>query len=148
MTLSAVILFPELKDLIQLSILIGWAYAESVNDVKILLENGKVPLLKSSESWCLSLQDAMKLKVCKREEKERSGGGLSYEEYLHLLLAVMDREERNLRFMDLMEMDIRQTKGNELFCIDHCIHSFTAEIAVSAGNNHTSIIKRTAGYQK
>lgn len=146
MTLSAVVLFPELKDLVKLSILIGWAYAESVNDAKILLEGGKVPLLKSSESWCLSLQDAMKLKVC--DGKKQNSSGFSYEEYLHLLLAVMDREERNLRFMDLIEMDIRQTPGNKAFCIDHCIFSFTAEIAVRAGNGHRSVIKRTVGYYK
>lgn len=56
MTLAAVILFPELKDLIKLSILIAWAYAESVNDVKILLEGGKVPLGKDSMSWNMSLK--------------------------------------------------------------------------------------------
>lgn len=144
MTVAAVTLFPELKDLVKLSILIGWAYGESVNDVTILLEGGKVPLLKSSESWRLSLENALRLRV--DDGMERSGEGLSYQEYLHALLSVMDRKIRNFRFMDLMEMDIRQTEGNETFCMDHCIHGFRATIMTHSDNGHDCMIKRTVSY--
>lgn len=146
MTLSAVTMFPELKDLIKMSILIGWAYAESVNDVKILLEGGRIPLLKSSADWRLDLKHAMKLEL--EEEGNGSSQGLSYEEYLYALLAAVHKKERNLRFMDLMEMNIRQTRGNENFCMDNCICEFTAEITVSSGKGYHRIITRTSGYFK
>lgn len=146
MTVSAVTLFPELKDLIKLSILIGWAYGESVHDVKVLLEGGQIPLLKDSQSWCLSLENALRLRM--DDDKNQSGGGLSYEEYLHVLLSVMDRKVRNFRFMDLMEMDIRQTEGNERFCIDHCIHGFTATVFTQSDFGHDCMIKRTISYLK
>ena len=146
MTLSAVILFPELKDLIKISILIGWAYAESVNDCRILLEGGKVPLLKSKVSWNLSLKKAMKMEV--GEDGKGNEQGLSYEEYLHILLAVLDKKARNLRFMDLMEMDIRQTPGNDNFCLDHCLHGFTVRIITYSHTGHSCMITRTAGYLK
>ncbi len=146
MTLSAVILFPELKDLIKVSILIGWAYAESVNDCKVLLEGGKVPLLKSSADWKISLKNAMKLEL--EDSGTGSEKGLSYEDYLHILLAVSDKGTRNMRFMDLMEMDIRQTPGNEEFCLDHCIHAFTADITTYSAKGHGCMITRTAGYEK
>lgn len=145
MTLAAVILFPELKDLIKLSILIAWAYAESVNDVRILLENGKVPLMKDVKSWRIGLKSAMKLNM---EDGNGEGKGLDYEAYLHTLLACMDRQERNERFMDVIEMNVRRTPGNEKFYLDHCIGTFTAEMSVSSGSGKNCQITRTTGYWK
>ncbi len=144
--LSVVILFPELESLIKLSILLAWAYAESVYDIRTLLGGGKVPLWKSGESWRLSLENALKLQV--EDEDGGFGSGLSYEEYLHILLALTDKEKRNERFMDIIEMDIRQTDGNAGFCIDHCIHAFTAELYTASAKGHSYMITRTAGYQK
>lgn len=146
LTLAAVILFPELKDLIKLSILIAWSYAESVNDLRILLAGGKVPIWKDRASWRLGLENALKLKL--EDEAGTTGKGLSYEAYLHILLAFMDKQERNLRFMDVIEMDVRKKQGNEAFQIDHCIHSFRAELVTVSAKGHSCLISRTAGYQK
>lgn len=146
LTLAAVTLFPELKDLIKLSILIAWSYAESVNDVRILLSGGKVPIWKDGSSWKLGLQNAMKLQL--GSESGSSDKGLSYEAYLHILLAVMDKTDRNLRFMDVIEMDIRKTAGNEKFQIDHCIHSFSAELITASAKGNSCLLQRTVGYQK
>ena len=145
MTVSAVILFPELKDLIKLSVLIAWAYAESVNDVKILLEGGKVPLVKDAASWHLGLKNAMTLKLEEGTDNEK---GLDYETYLHILLFFMNQKERNLRFMDVIEMNIRRIPNHENFCFDHCIHAFTAELSVSSDTGHDCRIVRMAGYFK
>lgn len=145
MTLAAVVLFPELKDLIKLSILIAWAYAESINDVRILLESGKVPLMKDTESWRIGLKSAMKLKM---EDGSGGGKGLDYEAYLHVLLACMSRRERNERFMDVIEMDVRMTPGNKKFYLDHCINAFMAEMSVSSGEKSQCQITRRAGYWK
>lgn len=145
MTLSAVILFPELKDLIKLSILIAWAYAESVNDVRILLESGKVPLIKDAESWRIGLKSAMELKM---EDGSSGEKGLDYEAYLHALLACMNRQERNERFMDVIEMDVRRTAGNEKFYLDHCLGAFTVEMTVSSGSGAVCQIIRTAEYRE
>ena len=106
MTLAAVILFPELAELIKFSILIAWAYAESVNDVKTLLGGGKVPLYKSRSDWRLGLESALSLNL---PQTEKSQSGLSYEEYLYIFLLAVKKEDRNKRFMDLVEMDVRQT---------------------------------------
>ena len=164
LTLSAVILFPELKDLIKLSILIAWSYAESVNDVRILLSGGKVPLWKEADSWKLGLENALKLELGSGGAvpgMTASGGGavsgtvtasgekgLSYEIYLHLLLAVMEKKERNQRFLDVIEMDVRQTEGNENFQINRCLHAFEAEIITASRKGHSCLIKRVVGYQK
>lgn len=145
--LAVVILFPELKDLIKLSILIAWAYAESVNDVNILLDGGKVPILKDSSSWKLGLENAMKLDI-RGSDKDSGSEGLSYQMYLRLLLAFTDKYARNFRFMDIVEMDIRRTKGNEKFCLDHCVHDFEAETVIRSTRGHRYSLVRMAGYQK
>lgn len=145
MTLAAVILFPELAELIKFSILIAWAYAESVNDVKTLLGGGSVPLYKSRSDWRLGLESALSLNL---PQTEKSQSGLSYEEYLHIFLLTVKREERNKRFMDLVEMDIRQTEGNENFCINHCVDSFIVQIQVRSAKGGDCLITRTAGYWK
>ena len=145
--LAVVIFFPELKDLIKLSILIAWSYAESVNDVRILLGGGKVPILKDSGSWNLGLKNALNLNL---PNAGQSGGqeGLSYQMYLRLLLAFTDKYDRNFRFMDVLEMDIRLTEGNDTFCIDHCIHDFEAETVIGSTRGHRYTLVRMAGYQK
>lgn len=145
-TLSAVILFPELKDLIKFSILIAWSYAESVNDAAVLLSGGKIALWKERHSWKMGLKDAMRLRI--QEDGAGDENGLSYEAYLHILLALMDKRERNLRFMDVVEMDIRKTDGNESFQIDHCVDAFCAEMITASAKGHSCRITRTAGYQK
>lgn len=145
--LAVVILFPELKDLIKLSILIAWSYAESVNDVRILLDGGKVPIFKDSGSWKLGLKSALKLDI---PNSDQSGGqeGLSYQMYLRLFLAFVGKYDRNFRFMDVVEMDIRLTKGNEIFCLDHCVHDFEAETVIGSTRGHRYTLVRMAGYQK
>lgn len=145
--LAVVILFPELKDLIKLSILIAWSYAESVNDVRILLDGGKVPIFKDSGSWKLGLKNALNLDI---PNSDQSGGqeGLSYQMYLRLFLAFVGKYDRNFRFMDVVEMDIRLTKGNEIFCLDHCVHDFEAETVIGSTRGHRYTLVRMAGYQK
>jgi len=149
LTLSVVLMFPELKDLIKLSIIFAWSYAESVNDVAILLDNGRVPLWKTNESWKLGLENALDLAIETAETEEQNiTRGLSYTDYLHMFLTVMDKKERNFRFMDLIEMDIRQTEGNRQFCIDKCIYGFTAEIITESKKGHSCILFRKACYEK
>ena len=145
--LAVVLFFPELKDLIKLSILIAWSYAESVSDVRILLDGGKVPIFKDSGSWKLDLKNALKLHI---PDSDQSGNqeGLSYQMYLRLLLAFTDKYDRNFRFMDIVEMDIRRTKGNERFCLDHCIHDFEAETVIGSVRGHRYSLVRMAGYHK
>ena len=53
--LCALILQPGLAPLMEGAILLAWAYAESIYDVKSLLSGGRIPLLKDSGSWHYSL---------------------------------------------------------------------------------------------
>lgn len=147
LTLSAVLLFPELKDLITLSILIAWSFAESLQDVKILLEGGKVPLFKTKESWRLSLQNALSVEENIGGRKEDTSG-LNYQEYLHIFLLLSSQEQKQLRFMDVVEMDIRKTRGNESFRLDNCLEQMEVTAGIKSRMGQVFQITRRYGYEK
>lgn len=135
--LAGVMLLPEIAPLLKVSIILGWAYAESLYDIKILLAGGKVPLLKSAESWhydigCIFEDPA-------EEAAPGSGKGLSYSDYLRILMSLTNLETLTFRFMDVVEMDIRQTPGNSAFRIDGCIDCLeaTADIRSNYGYRYT-----------
>ena len=65
--------------------------------------------------------------------KDTNQSGLRYKDYLHILLYFASSEKMTFRFMDLMEMDIRLTEGNESFRMDACIESIEAEASRAAG---------------
>ena len=38
----------------------AWAYAEAYNDVKILENGGKIPVIKTKETWAVDLESVLK----------------------------------------------------------------------------------------
>ena len=68
-------------------ILTVWALAESVEDVKALLEGGKVPFLKQGREWRVSLTGLAESGTALFRELGVSGNegeGLDYQSYLKL----------------------------------------------------------------
>lgn len=54
--LAAVMMVPEIGELFTISLILGWAFAESVYDVRTMLAGDKIPLLKSDSTWHCGLQ--------------------------------------------------------------------------------------------
>ena len=75
-----------------------------------------------------------------------SGEGLSYEEYLRIMLLMTDLNDKTWRLMDLMEMDIRETQGNIHFRIDGCLDTITAHVTIEGGSGFEGTFIRTRGY--
>lgn len=107
-TVSALIMHPELTQLIANSLLFSWAFSTSLDDVKALLDGNQVPLVKKSIN-----------------QKE---GGLLYSQYLEIMILITDESKILARVMDVIEMDIRLTPNNQNFRIDLCLESFRASI--------------------
>lgn len=76
-----------------------------------------------------------------------SGEGLSYEDYLRILLCLTDEDTVTMRLMDIMEMDIRQTTGNENFRMDACMDCFEICAVVSSAYGYEFSIQRKYGYE-
>ena len=102
----------------QFLILGAWAYAESVVDVKDLLEGYRVNVMKKSDEWNLSLSGIKNLASTDENKENRSG--LTYEDYLRFLLFSQNKSEQIYRSLDVIELNVRK-KYNNNFHFSECI---------------------------
>ncbi len=142
--LAGAVFSPELQSLFKATLIMGWAYVESLYDTKLILAGGAVPLMKTKADWHYDLDSI--LKSVDMELRKENSRGMSYTDYLHVLLYLTDGEKLTLRFMDLMEMDIRMTEGNEAFRMDACIGSIEAEVRIQSGYGYQYMIQREKSY--
>lgn len=145
LAITSAMLAPYLQPVVKASLLFAWAYAESVYDVRSLLDGHKIPIMKTAADWHLSLTSMLDYEnhLGEASENER---GLDYEMYLRLLLALEDEGNVAMRAMDMIELDIRATPGNASFRMDGCIAGVTARLVVSDNTNHYYDITRTYHY--
>lgn len=122
LTVCALLAVPAITQAVTQGILLAWAYGESIMDLRSLLGDHKVPLVKSDESWQLSLAGLMKL----GESGEFNDGkdcsdGLAYKDYLRMLLFLEKKERLGLRALDMIEQNLRSEHSLSFFRADHCI---------------------------
>ena len=138
--LLAVTLKEEFRAPVTESILYACAFLESICDVRALFSGGAVPLRKSGHSMAVG-------HVLEGGFYAAGGGsGLSYGQYLAAMILLLDKEEVNLRAMDIMEMDIRLADGNKSFSMDWCIERFEAKITGAGGMGNQYSLNRKYGY--
>ena len=118
--ISIACMIPELKEPVKMVLLFAWSYAESVKDIRILLEGKKVPLIKSNDTWNTPLSQLLSF-TSHLDEYKNSEEGMDYEDHLKLFLLTSEEESILMRFMDLCEMDIRFLTENTNFSIDQCM---------------------------
>ena len=138
--LATAMMLPEITDLLKTTLLLGWAYAESIYDVKVLLEGGRIPLLKNDSTWHYGLENALELGNVSGENQV----GLSYKDYLRIFMSFTDLDTLTARAMDIVEADIRQTPGNQMFRLDACYDALEAHIKINSayGYSHEIISKK------
>lgn len=109
----------------------AWAFAEAELDMKVLLENKRVPIMKDDDSWKTDLGGILKKdeiveklddeakelldKNYDEINKDKSGhggngtlkDGLSYEDYLMTMITAMNSNIRTLRIMDLVVINMK-----------------------------------------
>ena len=143
--ISAGLLIPEAEPVLDGAITLAWAYLESVYDTKVLLSGGKVPLIKNESSWHYDLSSIWSGPA--EGEATGQGEGRSYEDYLRVLMFLQNQETLIARFMDVVEMDIRLTEGNDNFRLDGCLDylGFAARLHSSYG--YEFAIDRERGYE-
>ena len=109
-------------------ILTVWALAESVEDVKALLEGGKVPFLKQGREWRVSLTGLAESGTALFRELGASGNegeGLDYQSYLKLLFWLSGLPKKEYRMMDMIQKNIRT--GQPSFLMRKCAYRLEAE---------------------
>ena len=144
LALTAVMLLPALTEPVKYTILYAWAYVESLQDVKTLLNGGRVPVFKTAADWKTGIDSIKNVKGSLTNED--SGRGLNYKEYLEVMLFLTNDHDRTFRAMDIMEMDIRKTPGNGNFRLDGCFDTYRAHLSVASGFGYSYEMERLYGY--
>lgn len=142
--IAALLTIPEAEPVFVVVLILTWAMAESLYDVSQLLQGDRVPLLKSESDWHYGLEAIFDFGGSTEEKKETSG--LSYNDYLRVMLCLQDKQTTTYRLMDIMEMDIRQTPGNKNFRMDGCIDSLTASFIYRGADGKSYHIVGSNGY--
>lgn len=139
--LYAVQLKTELKEPVTQSILYAYAYLETIAEVYCLFEGGYVETEKSR--WQTNIEQVLSGEICYESE---GWGELSYEQCLACMLLLLPEDVRNLRSMDIMEMDIRYLTGNPYFSMDWCVERYRAQIIAENIFRESYMLNRTYGY--
>lgn len=121
---------PLLIKIVQLLIMSAWTMAESMIDVKVMLEGKKIATIKSGEEWNLSLT-GLKNFVPDSIEGVNSENGMGYEAYLRILLLMENRTKLYLRTMDIIQANMCRNE-NEKFRFKDSIQAIKIKASYNA----------------
>ena len=127
---------PLLITAFQILILTAWAMAEAVTDVKALLDGEKVPTIKSSSEWNLSIE-GFKNFTGKDIETISYESGLDYEDYLRVLLTMQGKQKQYYRTMDVIQINMCLNE-NEDFKMADCAVSAQMSATFTASRLFTA----------
>ena len=139
-------LIPPAAVVIETALILCWSFAESIVDLRELFHGGKVPLVKTAADWQLSLENLPNLLQKMDSERKDVEGGMSYEDYLQVLLLSTSRSQKLKRGMDMIEAEIRAAKGREQFRLDCCIEAIEASVDVRANRSRTYTVTKQYSY--
>lgn len=144
--IAAGFLVPPAAVVIETTLLLCWAFAESVLDVRELLAGGRIPLVKTSADWQISLSNLGNLMEGLDSMRRNNDHGVSYEDYLQILLLSVAKEKKVVRGMDMIENTIRN-KGRAHFQMDSCIVALEAFADVKANKKKEFHVIRQYCYE-
>lgn len=147
LTMAGIVALPALTEVIKQGILLAWAFGEAVMELRSLLKGGKIELVKTRESWQLQLSNLLKLGTGNDvSDGMHSDKGLSYQDYLRILLFTKSQEESAMRSLDVIEMNMRMKKG-EFFRVDRCISKLEIKSRCEIRRGISYEFKTLYGYQ-
>ncbi|MBP9996909.1 MAG: hypothetical protein KBT19_06490 [Lachnospiraceae bacterium] len=137
---------PELTELVKLTILFAWGYAESAKDLRILYSGNSLSITKTAATWNTPITQLLTFRE-HLNEYVLPMGNLDYKRFLLIFLNLKDIDTTTKRLMDVMEMDIRLTAGNTEFKMDEQIYQLTAEVNISSRYGYGCLIRRKYSYE-
>ena len=123
---------PALVAVMKHALLLGWAYAESLMDVRGLMAGGKIPLVKTHETWKVSLENLADLNEMLEGGGNKEEDGFSYRGYLRILLNMQGIADQKRRALDMVERRVAAGSGLSGFKADHCIVAVKDEVSFTA----------------
>lgn len=138
-------LIPGLVEAMKQVLLLAWAFAESILDVRMLLNGKRTVFYKDSSTWKLSLSAVLEPGSLSEFDEREDSSGLLYQDYLGILLTLTGRENKVMRSLDAIEGVIREKSGGQWFYIDQCADSFWLRAVCTNGQELTA--ERWIGYE-
>lgn len=124
------------------AILTVWAYGESLLEVRILLTGGNVDFTKSKDNWKLELSELANIAQIIKGKSKGDENGLSYEDYLWVLLSASSTKNKCYRSMDLIEKRVQNITNVNSFHMDSCVAYAEGEVsAVSRCGREITVLK-------
>lgn len=111
---------PAVIQLVQIGIIAAWGFIESVQDVRALLCGDKIALLKNKKQWTTDISNLVQSFQSTSKAKD-CDNGLSYTDYLKLMLWMLPEKELAYRMMDIMECNIKCIPAYRNCRMDHMI---------------------------
>ena len=145
LVICAAIGFPALEGIVSLALQAAWAFGESLLDVRQLLAGGKVPLVKTGDTWMVSLHQLAKITELLKNSRAVEQKGMTYQEYLGILLMTGKSEVQTERTMDIVETVIRGMSGKENFRLDQGVIYLEVDMGVTFAEK-TFSLQRDYGY--
>lgn len=112
------------------ALMAAWAYAESILDVRALLQNKRVAFMKDEETWVLSIEGIGNLLAGGGGAAKETDLGLKYEDYLRILLYTSDASRSAYRTMDLIQDRLRLRQPSFLMASE--IYALEVKVRVGA----------------
>ena len=116
----------------ELVLMEGWALAEANNDFEMLANRKKVPLLKTQMNWATDLDSIIKGNKDGYIDVS-TNKGLTYSNYLEVLMFFMNQDTKLIRMMDLMQINIQGTQ-DKTFLISQTSVGFHVTYTVKGKN--------------
>ena len=103
-----------------------WSYAEALSDVRILLDGKKIEFKKNKNNWNTDIDH---LSESLKEKKTGEGKGMSYEDYL-LILISLNMDSSYKRMLDIMQLNTRKIYPD--FKMENAAVGLTADVSIES----------------
>lgn len=125
-TVAAAVQIPAAVKAIQMGILASWSYAESIAELRTLFTGGKIAVVKTADSWTVSLAEAASVPFRNSVKSKEVSHGLDYEDFLQSFLALESLDKIGMRFANLLEKNMQLYAGYEQTRLDCMITAMEA----------------------
>lgn len=136
---------PVIVEIVHYALLAAWAYMESVLDVRLLLDGGKVSPVKTSAEWT---SDIYNLAACMDVNftAKNSEMGMSYEDYLLAFLVVESSKDEAMRALDMIEASMNAIPYYENLKMDHLICDMNMTVSYESDPMFFSLVTLDAPF--
>lgn len=125
--LAGVTANPVIVEAVKMGLIAGWAYCESIMDIRTLLSGDKIPIMKTDATWTSNVKNIVSILKGKQGAK-KVNTGFNYTDYLGCFAYLESVNKSACRAMDLQELGVQKQTGYGNFKVDNSICSASVKL--------------------